>query len=81
MYGSQTRRSYLLRLLLLTNKLQNYDRRRQKIPCKTRIEPQGSNKRGVRKKKLDKSEYFRRAARVDRKAQEIERSYMRHRRF
>lgn len=33
------------------------------------------------RKKLDKSEYFRRAARVDRKSQEIERSYMRHRRF
>ena len=33
------------------------------------------------RKKLDKSEYFRRAARVERKAQEIERSYMRHRRF
>ena len=33
------------------------------------------------RKKLDKSEYLRRTARVDRKAQEIERSYMRHRRF
>ena len=33
------------------------------------------------RKKLDKSEYFRRTAIVDRKAQEIERSYMRHRRF
>ena len=33
------------------------------------------------RKTLDKSEYLRRAARVDRKAQEIERSYMRHRRF
>ena len=33
------------------------------------------------RKKLDKSEYFRRAARVERKAQEIERSYMRHRKF
>ena len=30
-----------------------------------------------RRKKLDKSEYFRRTARVDRKAQEIERAYMR----
>ena len=33
------------------------------------------------RKKFDKSEYFRRTARVGRKAQEIERSYMRHRRF
>lgn len=34
-----------------------------------------------RRKKLDKSEFFRRAARVDRKAQEIERAYLRPRRF
>lgn len=33
------------------------------------------------RKKLDKSEYFRRTARVDRKAQEIERAYMRPRKF
>lgn len=33
------------------------------------------------RKKLDKSEFFRRAARVDRKAQEIERAYLRPRRF
>lgn len=33
------------------------------------------------RKKLDKSEYFRRTARVDRKAQEIERSCMRRRSF
>lgn len=33
------------------------------------------------KKKLDKSEYLRRTTRVDRKAQEIERAYMRPRRF
>ena len=33
------------------------------------------------KKKLDKSEYFRRASRVDKKAQAIERAYMRPRRF
>ena len=33
------------------------------------------------RKKLDKSEYLRRTARVYRKAQEIDRSYMRHRRF
>lgn len=33
------------------------------------------------RKKLDKSEYFRRTARVDRKAQEIERSYARRRSF
>ena len=33
------------------------------------------------RKKLDKSEYFRRTARVDRKAQEIERSYTRRRSF
>ena len=33
------------------------------------------------RKKLDKSEYLRRTARVDRKAQEIERYYMRHLRF
>lgn len=33
------------------------------------------------KKKLGKSEYLRRTARVDRKAQEIERAYMRPRRF
>ena len=33
------------------------------------------------RKKLDKSEYLRHTERVDRKAQEIERSYMRHRRF
>lgn len=30
-----------------------------------------------KRKKLDKSEYYRRAARVDKKAQEIERAYMR----
>lgn len=34
-----------------------------------------------RRKNLDKSEFFRRAARVDRKAQEIERAYLRPRRF
>lgn len=34
-----------------------------------------------RRKKLDKSEFFRRAARVDRKAQEVERAYLRPRRF
>lgn len=34
-----------------------------------------------RRKKLDKSEYYRRAARVDKKAQEIEQSCMRPRRF
>lgn len=34
-----------------------------------------------RRKKLDKSEYFKRVARVDKKAQEIERAYMRPRRF
>ena len=34
-----------------------------------------------RRKKLDKSEFFRRAARVGRKAQEIERAYLRPRRF
>ena len=33
------------------------------------------------KKKLDKSEYFRRTARVDRKAQEIEKACMRPRKF
>lgn len=33
------------------------------------------------RKKLDKNEYLRRTARVDRKAQEIERAYMRPRRF
>ena len=33
------------------------------------------------RKKLDKSEFFRRAARVDMKAQEIERAYLRPRRF
>ena len=33
------------------------------------------------RKKLDKSEYFRRASRVDKKAQEIERAYRRRRRF
>lgn len=33
------------------------------------------------RKKLDNSEYFRRTARVDRKAQEIERAYMRPRKF
>lgn len=33
------------------------------------------------RKKLDKSEYYRRASRVDKKAQEIERAYMRPRRF
>ena len=33
------------------------------------------------RKKLDKNEYFRRAYRVDKKAQEIERSYMRPRKF
>lgn len=34
-----------------------------------------------KRKKLDKSEYYRRAARVDKEAQEIERAYMRPRRF
>jgi hypothetical protein len=34
-----------------------------------------------RRKNLDKSEFFRRASRVDRKAQEIERAYLRPRRF
>lgn len=34
-----------------------------------------------RRKKLDKSEYYRRASRVGKKAQEIERAYMRPRRF
>lgn len=34
-----------------------------------------------KRKKLDKSEYYRRAAHVDKKAQEIERAYMRPRRF
>ena len=34
-----------------------------------------------KRKKLDKSEYYRRAARVDKKAQEIERADMRHRKF
>lgn len=33
------------------------------------------------RKKLDKSEYFRRAARVDRKVREIEQSFSRPRRF
>lgn len=33
------------------------------------------------RKKLDKSEYYRRASRVDRKAQEIERAYMHPRKF
>lgn len=33
------------------------------------------------RKKLDKSEYYRRASRADKKAQEIERAYMRPRRF
>ena len=33
------------------------------------------------RKKLDKSEYLRRVERADRKSQEIERSYMSHRRF
>lgn len=34
-----------------------------------------------KRKNLDKSEYYRRAARVDKKAQEIERAYMRPLRF
>ena len=34
-----------------------------------------------RRKNLDKGEYYRRAARADKKAQEIERSYMRPRKF
>lgn len=34
-----------------------------------------------RRKKLDKNEYFRRASRVDKKAKEIERAYMRPSRF
>ena len=33
------------------------------------------------RKKLDKSEYFKRASRVDKKAKEIERAYLCHRRF
>ena len=33
------------------------------------------------RKKLDKSEYFRRASRVEKKAKEIERAYMRPSRF
>ena len=58
MYGSQTRRSYLLRLLLLTNQILNHDRRRQKIPFKARSEPQGSYQRGVRKKKARQERVF-----------------------
>lgn len=34
-----------------------------------------------RRKKLDKNEYFRRASRVDKKAKEIERAYLRPSRF
>lgn len=34
-----------------------------------------------RRKNLDESEYFRRVARADKKAMEIERSYMRPRKF
>lgn len=34
-----------------------------------------------KRKNLDKNEYYRRAARVDKKAQEIERAYMRPRKF
>lgn len=34
-----------------------------------------------KRKNLDKSEYYRRAARVDKKALEIERAYLRPRRF
>lgn len=34
-----------------------------------------------KRKNLDKSDYYRRAARVDKKDQEIERAYMRPRRF
>ena len=34
-----------------------------------------------KRKNLDKSEYFRRTARVDKKALEIERAYMRPRKF
>lgn len=34
-----------------------------------------------RRKNLDKSEYFRRVARADKKAQDIERAYLRPRRF
>ena len=34
-----------------------------------------------RRNNLDKGEYYRRAARADKKAQEIERSYMRPRKF
>lgn len=34
-----------------------------------------------RRKNLDKSEYFRRVARADKKAQEIEKAYMRPRKF
>ena len=34
-----------------------------------------------RRKSIDKSEYFRRASRVDKKAKEIERAYMRPSRF
>ena len=34
-----------------------------------------------RRKNLDKSKYFRRVARADKKAMEIERSYMRPRKF
>ena len=34
-----------------------------------------------RRKKLDKNEYFRRASRVDKKAKEIERAYLRTSRF
>lgn len=34
-----------------------------------------------RRKNLDKSEYFRRVARADKKSMEIERSYMRPRKF
>lgn len=35
---------HLLRLQLLTNQILNYDRRRQKVPCQARSEPQGGDK-------------------------------------
>ena len=52
-----------------------YDSRRQKIPCKTRSEPQGSNKRGVRKKKARQERVFKTYGKSGQKSSEYYRVF------
>lgn len=67
--------------LLLTNQILNYDRRRQKVPCQTRSESQGSYQRGVQTQEPRQERVFQTRTRADKKAQEIEQSCMRSRKF